>query len=279
MKRHILFFLILSLAACVLYGSPALSQSQPLPDSSIIRELEEAPPPEVVEDQPIAAPAEEEGVTVVASDPRFTPRWDWYTGDSAAPLRTLSADARRRIMDDDDFWYANRAFTKEKKKISTYVPLSERSWFQTLLWIVIIGGFGAFLVIYLSGNNVSLFRRRAARLATDTGGEEIPQDIFAIRYQQEIDKAIRSRNYRLAVRLLFLRLLRNMADKNVIRYQHDKTNLEYLLQLRPTHYYHDFFRITRHYEYSWYGQFEVSEEAFRVIHDEINRFDNQIGNP
>ena len=79
------------------------------------------------------------------------------------------------------------------------------------------------------------------------------EDIFAINYQKEIDKAAQQGNYRLAVRLLFLRILKNLSQKNIIRYTQDKTNLDYLVQLHATRYYSDFFRITRNYEYSWYG--------------------------
>ena len=274
-KRSLAPQLILS--ACLLVLLSAAQAQQP--DTSIIRELEMEPPPQEVVVEPTVADTVTQGSEEAPeNDPQFIYRWYWEEQDSARPVRTLTEAARKKIRDDDDFWYANYSFTKKKEeKKESYVPLSERSWFQTLLWMVIIGGFGAFLVIYLSGNNISLFRRRTPRLGTEgEGGEEIPQDIFAIRYQQEIDKAIRAGNYRLAVRLLFLRLLKNMAERNVIRYQHDKTNLEYLLQLRSTGYYTDFFRITRHYEYSWYGKFEVGPEAFGVIQDEINRFDNQI---
>ena len=55
--------------------------------------------------------------------------------------------------------------------------------------------------------------------------------------------------------------------------QRDRTNFDYLLQLGSTKYYNDFFRLTRNYEYSWYGQFPVSEEAYKVIKKEYERFD------
>ena len=57
------------------------------------------------------------------------------------------------------------------------------------------------------------------------------ENIFEINFQQEIDKAVQAGNYRLAVRLLFLRLLKNLAEKNIIQYQQDRTNFDYLMQL------------------------------------------------
>jgi hypothetical protein len=106
--------------------------------------------------------------------------------------------------------------------------------------------------------------------------ETMPEDIFAINYQREIDKAVGEGNYRLAVRLHFLQLLKNLSDRNIIRYQQDKTNLDYLFQLQSTRHYNDFFRITRNYEYSWYGQFEVSADAYRHIRKEVEQFERGL---
>jgi hypothetical protein len=71
---------------------------------------------------------------------------------------------------------------------------------------------------------------------------------------------------------MFLQLLKNLSEKNIIQYKHDRTNFDYLSQLYATRYYEDFFRITRHYEYSWYGQFEVSPKTYQVIKKEFEDF-------
>jgi hypothetical protein len=67
-----------------------------------------------------------------------------------------------------------------------------------------------------------------------------------------------------------------MSEKNIIQYKQDKTNFDYLLQLHPTKHYNSFFRITRNYEYSWYGKFDVSEQAYRVISSEFDQFDREL---
>jgi len=193
--------------------------------------------------------------------------------------RKVSDSALKKMQEDDDFWYANAVFNKEKKKDNKkggYIPLGQRQWFQTLIWIIIVGGFIAFLLIYLSGSEIGLFRKKSVPVSSKEEEEEMPEDIFAINYQKEIDKAAALGNYRLAVRLMFLRLLKNMSEKNVINYKQDKTNLDYLMQLYSTKYYQDFFRITRHYEYSWYGKFEVSSEAYQFINKEVMQFENLL---
>jgi hypothetical protein len=194
-------------------------------------------------------------------------------------LRKLPAPIVKKMLDDDDYWYANAEFKKKKVKKEeneSYVPLGQRSWFQTLLWLLIIGGFAGFIIWYLAGSNVSLFRKKAKFISTEDQDEMETENIFAINYQKEIDKAARQENYRLAVRLMFLRLLKNLSEKNIIQYNQGKTNFDYLLQLHPTRYYKDFFRITRNYEYSWYGQFEVNEQAYHIIRNDFDNFDRQL---
>jgi hypothetical protein len=194
--------------------------------------------------------------------------------------RSVPDSILNQMQEDDAFWYANASFEKKKPKKETgnlnYVSFTQRKWFKTLLWILIAVAFIAVIIFYLADSNFGLFRRKKKTPADTTGDPtEMPEDIFAINYQLEIDRAAAAGNYRLAVRLQYLRLLKSMAERDLIRYQQDKTNMDYLMQLFNTAYYHDFFRITRHYEYSWYGHFEVSADAYRLITRDIHQFENR----
>jgi hypothetical protein len=249
----------------------------------------------------IAAPPDEETEMGVSETEKktFSNRWDTLS----VQQRNLPGDAVKKMKEDDDFWYANADIKKKKSKEqiayekeqgkkgqkgkneqaikereereNSYVPLGQRTWFQTLIWIVIFAVFATGLAIYLSGSNVGLFRKKNVK-AANAEEEEITEDIFAINYQKEIDKAAAQRNYRLAIRLMFLRLLKNMSEKNIIRYKQDKTNLDYLMELHPTNYYNNFFRVTRNYEYSWYGQFTISEDAYKLIRSDFDQFDKEL---
>ncbi len=187
----------------------------------------------------------------------------------------------KQAQQDKSFWYANAVIEKEKPAEEntadgSYIPVSQRSWFQTLIWFIIIGGFATLLMIYLSSNNIGLFRKKKVLNDVREEGEEVTEDIFAINYQREIDKATAQGNYRLGVRLMFLRLLKNMSEKNIIRYQQDKTNFDYLMQLHGTSYYPHFFRITRNYEYSWYGKFDISEPNYQLIRKDFDHFETGL---
>jgi hypothetical protein len=192
--------------------------------------------------------------------------------------REISDSLVKKMQADDEFWYANAEIKKpEQKQKANKRSLFRQPWFQALLWITIIAGFAGFLILYLAGSNVGLFRKKKRAVDENMAETELStEDLFAINYQREIDKAILQGNHRLATRLLFLRLLKNLSENNIIEYKQGKTNLDYLIQLQATRYYPDFFRITRNYEYSWYGQFDVTEEKFALIKKDFDQFEKRF---
>lgn len=199
------------------------------------------------------------------------------------PGRQVTPGTVQTEKKDKSFWYADlspdgKRPAEEEDRININPPrksITDETWFQTILWFIIIGGFATCIGIYLSSNNIGIFRRKNISLA-GAEAEGITEDIFAINYQQEIDKACAAGNYRLAVRLQFLRMLKKMSERQVIRYTVDKTNFDYLMQLQGGKYYEDFFRITRDYEYSWYGQFPVTEEMYNLIRQDFDKMGNEL---
>jgi len=195
-------------------------------------------------------------------------KFDSLTSENLPAYHTYSIpdSVLNNIRKDDAFWYANEAPKRQKppeiKPGKT--PFYLQNWFNTLLWIIIIGCFVAVLVWFLIASDVRLFRRKPKSLEEDVE-VALSEDIFAINYEQELQKAIINNNFRLGVRLMYLHILRILADNGTIQYKIEKTNSDYLLQLYNTSYYKNFFRLTRNFEYVWYGKFEISAEAFQMI--------------
>lgn len=189
-------------------------------------------------------------------------------------LRHVPSSVVDSLKDDDAFWYANAKLKKNKQESETITGTPK--WLKVSVWALIVGAFLAALVWYLVSSNIVIFARGQKTITSDTEDEEIDDNIFMINYQKEIEKAVTADNYRLAIRLMFLRLLRNLSNKNLIHYRAGKTNFDYLSQLFPTGYYNDFFRLTRHYEFVWYGKFDVSQEAFGAIKNDFDNFDRKL---
>jgi hypothetical protein len=268
MKRAA-FVILFVFLQFVLYG-----QSGERIDSVLKYQLDTTIIPALPDEEP---PAEEkyseEELGQVDDNAEYFLRKEFTGGFSdTLKLRKLPDSLVQHLREDDAFWYANEAFKKRRQQDGN--GFTSHPVFQTLLWIAIIAGFVIFLMLYLSNSNVGLFRKSNKIIVEDDSVNT--DDIFAINYQKEIDKAVSMSNYRLAVRLMFLRVLKKLSDNNVIQYQQDRTNFDYLLQLRPTTMYPDFFKLTRNYEYSWYGQFEIDKEKFALIKVDFDKFEGKI---
>lgn len=182
----------------------------------------------------------------------------------------------RRFQNDVAFWYANRALPKKTvEQPSMFLRLVQQQWFRNLMWLVICLAFGAVLIWFLATSNVRLFRKPPETIEqfADTITAE---NIFSIDYAGEIEKASRQGAFRLATRLHYLQLLSMMASRDLIRYKQDATNSDYLFQLAGTTYYKPFFVLTRHFEYIWYGQFEVSAPLYAAVQNDFVSFKKEL---
>jgi hypothetical protein len=196
--------------------------------------------------------------------------------DEKFQSRRIPPGRVNEIREQKAFWYANVEFEKPgEQPLPNYTPLGQRTWFRTLIWILIIGSFVAFLAIYLSGSGVGLFRRKS--VVETAGATETSYDnIFEIDYGEEINRAEAGGDFRLATRLRYLQLLRDLSGKGVISYSDEKTNFDYLLEVHKTRYYEDFYRVTRYYEFSWYGEFEVSAEMYITVKSGFEKLQNNL---
>ena len=193
--------------------------------------------------------------------------------------RALDTSSVSKVRSDKAYWYVNTA--PKRKKAEQAVPttrVQDRSWFQTIFWILLIGGFVALLGWFLAASNIRLFRRAPKSMV----GEEQPpgepgENIFEMDFNREINRAIVAENYRLAIRLTYLQVLRELAQRELIQYSHEKTNSDYLQQLSGTRIYKDFFRITRHFEYTWYGGFFLNREVYAQMEQDFINFKKQLG--
>ena len=84
--------------------------------------------------------------------------------------------------------------------------------------------------------------------------------------------AIRAGNYRLAVRYLYLQSLHRLSEKKFIEINANKTNYEYVMEVRRHKFANEFASLTLQYEYVWYGEYPVDENLFEQIQGGFTQF-------
>ena len=184
-----------------------------------------------------------------------------------------------KIKKDAAYWYADKNFVKNKKVNESEDKSShsflKSKWFNSFIWILLTGGFIFILIWYLASGNINLFRKKSYEIIEENSEIE-EQEMDPSDYNNAIQKAIFNKNYRLAVRLLYLQLLNNFSEKGIITLSGRSTNNDYISQLNGSPYYNRFFHLTRNFEYIWYGKFDLSESAFEKISQEFNSLNQQI---
>jgi hypothetical protein len=153
--------------------------------------------------------------------------------------------------------------------------LLNQSWFNLLIWIIIIGIFVAAVIYFLAQNKISIFSKTSEATAYEEESEE-HEDIFRISYSKLIQSAEKEKNHRVAIRLMFLQTLKAMSESGIIHYQPDYTNLDYLQQLNQSKYYNEFFEVMRSYEYVWYGKFDISTEQYTAVKNDFIKLQHKI---
>ncbi len=141
------------------------------------------------------------------------------------------------------------------------------------VWQYVILAAIAGLAIYLLARAEVLgflFPRKAQ--ATGIDYENLAEDIQEINFEAAIDEAVGLRNFRLAVRLLYLQTLKQLTNAGHIAYKPDKTNRQYVQELATSGLQSDFEKLTRRFEFVWYGDFPVDATQFTTVQNEFRLF-------
>ncbi|MEP6682129.1 MAG: hypothetical protein ABJA35_02675 [Parafilimonas sp.] len=217
---------------------------------------------------------------------------DPYTTEKIAQ-RHLIDDDTKQLKSEDAFWYVPAAEKLETRLKNdpkfrdslmnarnhelhdeNDIGFLQQPWFNTLLWIIIITIFVGAIIYFLSQQKISLFSRESTSPEDETNEEH--GDIFHLPYTKLILQAEKEKNYRIAIRLMFLQIIKLLSETNNIHYQPNYTNLHYLQQLSQTKYYNEFFKVMHNYEYVWYGKFDISTDNYNTIKNDFLKLQNKI---
>lgn len=87
-----------------------------------------------------------------------------------------------------------------------------------------------------------------------------------------LKKAIAEKNTRLAIRYYYLLSLKKLSEKEIIKYDKDKTNSDYLFEIEDIEKRKQFSYLSYIYTYVWYGEFELNQDDFSEVAKKYNTF-------
>lgn len=201
--------------------------------------------------------------------------------------RFVPDSVTRAAQADKSFWYANKNMQTQKKKSDNNSWLG-KLWgvlfsmlsspvFRQLMWLLTLTLFSAAVIWFLLQNKMNIFGSRKPITLSLQAKEGEEDTIFTANLQEAIAKAAAESDYRLAIRFSYLHLLKIFSQNDLLHYTTDATNSEYLARLYTKSFYTDFFRVTRSYEYAWYGKMPVSREQYESIQHDFSLLYQKAG--
>lgn len=155
----------------------------------------------------------------------------------------------------DAFW------TWVSSKLSKLMGTEAFGFFQEYLGYIII--LAAVIIIILVLNKSKLrglfYFSKENKIS---GFKEIKEDINEINFDNLIEEAVSKLNYRIAVRLYYLKSLKLLSDRKLIDWKINKTNQNYVKEIKKEELKKSFEKLTNLFEWIWYGEMPVAESVF-----------------
>lgn len=132
-------------------------------------------------------------------------------------------------------------------------------------------------ILYAILKNVSLKTSGKVEGTASPDASGSVEDIRELEIDRLLREALNVGDYRLAIRIYFLGLLKKLDENGSITWKKDKTNNEYLRELfRKTNYFDEVKNLTMAYEKVWYGDHSLSAQSYQEIIGAFKAVDKKI---
>lgn len=172
---------------------------------------------------------------------------------------------------------------KEDQQQQSQIDLEDafdfsEAWYQTglgkLILVVLLISIFAFIIHRLMIANHDA--RLKANIENQFSLEYIEENLDKSDIDKYLNLALEGSDYRIATRLLFLKSIKNLNQLGLITWRKDKTNNDFLNEMRSHQHYRIFRDLTLAYEIVWYGEHDVKPSEFEHIQEGFQKFEASI---
>lgn len=128
-----------------------------------------------------------------------------------------------------------------------------------------------YIVIDIKKNKNKELSKKALELDTFN-----VDDITTVDFDPLLEEALKQGNYRIAIRIKFLRILQKLQLKNHIDWKPNKTNRKYATEISDTSLKQSFRSIANIFDRLWYGNISINEQEYNYCNTLFENFSNMI---
>lgn len=149
--------------------------------------------------------------------------------------------------------------------------------FKFLQYLIyfLMGGLVIYLIIRLLVNEKfnTIFTKKARSIIDIDLAE---QYIESLDLDTLLQGALEDKNYRLAIRYHYLRVLKRLSQANIIEWHFDKTNSDYQNEITKPNLKSGFKEVSYLYDYIWYGEQSIDENSYETANSSFQSLNNSI---
>lgn len=157
---------------------------------------------------------------------------------------------------------------EQHKEETTAINISQ----QTLRLIAFVMLFTVLIILLLKAFGFQFYMGRKKDKQEQDYVAATPEENGPAQITERLlQEAIQQRDFRLAVRLYYLMLIKALAAAQLIRWQKEKTNFDYVHELHSTTAYGSFREATLLFEQVWYGELPITEQHFDALRQQFHQ--------
>lgn len=167
---------------------------------------------------------------------------------------------------------SHNQFTAPKQTKSIKVP-----FFLKILPLVLLVILLVFLValFFLNFSGVAYIKRSRTKI-TSTEFED-PDQFTKDDLETYLSNAINNEDYRLAVRIHFLIIIKKLKENNFISWKKEKTNTDYLFEVNRRTFFDSFKILVNIFDRIWYADYSLSHDNYNRIALVFREVESKIG--
>lgn len=199
----------------------------------------------------------------------------YYNKTTSISKKRLFTEDLKNKYSEEDFKYQEDTYDKNEKGKKTFGSqiIAFFAFFLRYIFPFLLGGFVIFVILkVVFGADISFLKtnKNSQKLTKKLIYED--EDIYELNLEKILQEAIKNKKYRLAIRYYYLTALKILSNHKIIDYHKDKTNSEYLSEIKNRAIQSKFSYLSYVYSYVWYGEFTVNETNFKKVESKYKSF-------
>lgn len=135
-------------------------------------------------------------------------------------------------------------------------------FFKILSFVIVAVVVYLIIKQFIKNDNKWIFSKNNKNIVVS---DLVEENLHQANFEKLIKQANANGEYRLTVRYYYLWMLKQFSDKEIIRWDIEKTNSDYQYEIKDATLKEEFNYLSYLYDYCWYGEFDINKEQIQQI--------------